>query len=366
MKQRLKIRVGIIGAGNWANYGHIPSMILLPDYEVVAIQSRRSEASQTAASKFGIRTVAESVEELVNNPEVDMVAVLTTAPQHEEGVRAAIAAGKDVYSEWPFTTSTQKAEELLELAKKAGVRHTIGLQRRLSPTNRYIADLIRDGFIGKLRSVRLHVSMNYLQAVRSKSLRWTAPPNDFSHTIAIYGGHFLDALFQTVGHPVSLSSTLVNQFAEVTIAETGEKIQTNVPDQLVLNGQFAGNAVFSVHIEGGKRNNSGVQLDITGDEGDLKITNVSAFGGVGEDYLIEGVHGDNLPLNVLSIPDSYFWVKKADMGSGALELTNLYYAFAEDVKNGTHTTPTFEDAVKMHKFFDLMNESSEKGKTIKQ
>jgi predicted dehydrogenase len=356
-----KIRVGIIGVGNWAKYGHIPSMIMLPDYEVVAVQARRKEAAEEAATRFGIATVANTVDELVNNPEVDMVAVLTTAPQHEEGIRAAVAAGKDVYSEWPFTTSTKKAEELLALVKSAGVKHMIGLQRRLSPTNRYISDLIKEGYIGKLRSVRLHVSMNYLQAIRPVSLRWTAPADDFSHVIAIYAGHFLDALFQTVGYPESFSADLVNQFPEVTIQGTGEKIQTTAPDQLVLSGRFANGAVLSVHIEGGKRNNSGVQLDITGDEGDLKISNVSAFGGVGEDYVIEGAHGDDLPLEVLTIPEKYTWVKKDDMGSGALELTNLYYAFAADAKNGTHLASTFEDAVELHRIFDLMNESSEKG-----
>jgi hypothetical protein len=41
--------------------------------------------------------------------------------------------------------------------------------------------------------------------------------------------------------------------------------------------------LFSIHIEGGKLSGSGVQIDITGDAGDLKITNTSAFGGVDED-----------------------------------------------------------------------------------
>lgn len=357
MANKKKIRVGIVGVGNWAKYGHIPSLQLLPGYEVVAVQSRRREAAEEAAGRFGIPNVVDTVEELVNHPEVDMVAVLTTAPQHEAGIRAAVAAGKDVYSEWPFTISTEKAEELLALVSKAGVKHMIGLQRRLSPTNRYIADLIKEGYIGKLRSVRLYVSMNYLQAIRPASLRWTAPAADFSNTIAIYAGHFLDALFQTVGYPESFSAVLANQFPEVTIQGTGEKIQTTAPDQLVLNGKFPNGAVLSVHIEGGKRNNSGVQLDITGDEGDLKISNVSAFGGVGEDYLIEGAHGDNIPLEILPIPEKYIWVKNDDMGSGALELTNLYYAFT----GNTHEAPSFEDAVKLHHIFDLMNESSEKG-----
>lgn len=130
---------------------------------------------------------------------------------------------------------------------------------------------------------------------------------------------------------------------------------------MVLVGRFPNGAVLSVHIEGGKRNNSGVQLDITGDEGDLKITNVSAFGGVGEDYVIEGAHGDDIPLEVLLVPEDYIWVKKDDMGSGALELTNLYYAFAADQKDGTHLASDFEDAVKLHRIFDKMQESSDKG-----
>jgi hypothetical protein len=45
--------------------------------------------------------------------------------------------------------------------------------------------------------------------------------------------------------------------------------------------------VFAVHIEGGKHHGTGVQIDITGDDGDLQITNTSAFGGVGEGSWIE-------------------------------------------------------------------------------
>ncbi len=56
-----------------------------------------------AAGTFGIRHVAGSIEELVRHPDVDIVLVLTTGPQHEEAVRAAIAAGKTVYCEWPLT-----------------------------------------------------------------------------------------------------------------------------------------------------------------------------------------------------------------------------------------------------------------------
>jgi predicted dehydrogenase len=353
-----KIRVGLIGAGNWANHGHLRVLDLLPDYEVVAVQARRREAAETAAERYSIRHIVDTVEDMVVLPDVDLVLVLNTAPQHAATVRTVIAARKDVYCEWPLTVNSDTARELADLARAAGVRHFVGLQRRLAPHNRYLRDLLADGYVGKLRSVRMHVSMNYFQALRSQALRWTAPAENFSSVIAIYAGHFLDMLFQAVGRPTEVSALLVNQFPKVTIAGTGEVIPTTNPDQLLLSARLAGSAVLSVHIEGGKRNGSGVQIDITGDQGDIRITNISAFGDVGDDYVIEGAHGDNLPLAPLEIPASYDWLPPSGLPSAVLELANLYAAFARDPIAGTHDAPDFDDAVWLHRLFDLMETSS--------
>lgn len=363
-RQKLPIRVGLVGIGNWARHGHVRVLSLLPEYELSAVYSQRHEAAVSAAEEYGFRHVAQSLDELVSHPEVDLVIVLTTAPQHEEAVRAAIAAGKDVYCEWPLTTLTSTSEELLRLADEAGVRHIVGLQRRLAPHNRYLKDLLAQGYVGKLRSVRLHASMNYFQARRSSALRWTAPVENFSSVIAIYAGHFLDMLFTATGWPASVSALAVNQFSEVIIAETGEVIPTTAPDQLVLAGTFEGGGVASIHIEGGKRNGSGVQIDITGDQGDLKITNRSAFGGVGDDYVIEGAHGDKLSLSELPIPEEYRNLPESDLPSAVLELAELYAAYARDAVNGTRHAADFSDAIRMHKLLDVALLSSKSGRRI--
>jgi predicted dehydrogenase len=166
-----------------------------------------------------------------------------------------------VYCEWPLTLSSKIAEDLLRLARKAGVRHVVGLQRRLAPTTRYVRDLIEGGFVGRLRSARLHVSMNYFQALRDNALRWTVPPENGSGVVNIYAGHWSDMLFAMVGRPTNASALMVNQFPEVTIKETGEVFKTTTPDALVVAGMLKNGAVLSVHIEGGKRNGSGVQID---------------------------------------------------------------------------------------------------------
>jgi predicted dehydrogenase len=122
--------------------------------------------------------------------------------------------------------------------------------------------------------------------------------------------------------------------------------------------------VFTAHLEGGKRNGSGVQIDITGDEGDLQITNTSAFGDVGDDYIIIGAHGDNLPLEALPVPDNYNWLPPSDLPSAVLELANLYVAYARDISAGTSLAPTFADAVRMHTIIDLIEHSSKIGSRV--
>lgn len=353
--KHLPIRVGIIGVGNWARHGHLRVLDLLPHYHLQAVYSERRDRAEAAADEYGISQVADSVDALVNHPEVDLVVVLNTAPQHEKTVRAAIAAGKDVYCEWPLTTTTADSRNLLHLAKKAGVRHIVGLQRRHAPHNRYLQDLLHQGYVGKVRSVRMHVSMNYFQAIRPNALRWTAPEENFSSVIAIYAGHFLDMLFTATGWPVSVAGLMVSQFPTVTIKETGEVIKSTAPDQLVLSGMLENGGVILIHIEGGKRNGSGVQIDITGDEGDLKVTNRSAFGDVGDDYMIEGAHGDNLAMQHLPVPAEYHRLPSSPLPSAVLELAELYYVYAQDVADGTHGAATFEDALQLHRLLDAAN-----------
>lgn len=362
MNNTQKIRVGIVGAGTWAEYGHIPSLKLLPQYEITAIFSRSQEKADAVAAQHGIKYALNSLEALVNHPEVDLVLVLNPAPSHERAIRAAIAAGKDVYSEWPLTPSKAVSQELMELANQAGVRHTVGLQRRLGPDYRYVRDLLRDGYIGELRSVRLHVSVEYFQKQRLQSLYFTVPAENFSSLLSIYGGHFFDAVFNITGHPDSIHALTVNQFKEVTLIETGAVLPHTLADQVVVSGSFANGAVLTAHLEAGKRNNFGWQLDLTGSAGDLKISNDTSFGNAFN--TIEGAQGDAQPMRVLPVPEMYDWLPASDLGGSQLELTNLYTAYARDVRDGTHLAPTFADALVMHDLIDKIEASSYNGQRV--
>ena len=358
------IGVGLIGAGNWALHGHVRVLNLLPGYELVAVQSRRREASERAAREHGFRDVVDSVEELVAHPDVDLVVVTTTAPQHAEGVRAAIAAGKDVFAEWPLTPGSGLSQSLVEEARQAGVRHLVGLQRRLAPHNRFLKDLLAEGYVGKLRSVRMHVSISGFGPRRGQALAWTIPPENFSSVASIYAGHFLDMLFEATGWPTAISALALNHFPLVTIAETGETVPTTNPDELVMIGRIGDDVALSAQVEGGKRNGTGVQIDVTGTEGDLRITNRSAFGDVGDNYLVFGSRGEREALQPLPIPASYQILPQSGLPSAVLELGEVYAAHLRAVATGEGGAPDFIDALRLHRLFDAITRSTETGQSI--
>jgi hypothetical protein len=85
---------------------------------------------------------------------------------------------------------------------------------------------------------------NFFQAKLPKALSWTAPPENFSSMMAIFAGHYLAALFAVVGQPADLPALTVNQFSEIMIIETGEKIKTTNPDEVVVTGTLVSGGVF--------------------------------------------------------------------------------------------------------------------------
>ncbi len=244
-------------------------------------------------------------------------------------VKTAIAAGKDVYCEWPLTTNTQDSEELLSLAQAAEVRHVVGLHRTLEASAQYLRDLLADGYVGRLRSVRMHVSMEYFGPTRSPALEWTLDSRNFSHVLSIYGGHFMDMLFYAVGRPQTVSAIVATQFPELTLSATAESFPNETPDAVMAIGTLEGGGLFEIQIEGGKQNHSGLQIDITGTSGDLKIWNERSFG-TKHDNILEGAQGEGSLWAELPLPDRYQRIPPSSFDVSVQDLAQLYTAFARD------------------------------------
>jgi predicted dehydrogenase len=362
MAGRSKVRVGLAGVGNWARYGHIPALRLLPEYEIVAVSSRSLEKARETARTFEIPRAYGEMEQLVNDTEVDLVVVLPPAPEHAAMVKAAIGAGKDVYCEWPLTTNTKDSEELLRLAEQRGVRHLAGLQRTVGASSLHLRNLLSEGYIGWLRSVRMHVSMAGFGPERSASLDWTIPAKNFSHMLSIYGGHFMDMLFHAVGQPTTITALVRTQFPELT-SSTGESFRNDTPDGVMVMGTLKDDAMLQIQLEGGKCHQTGLQIDITGTDGDLQVTNERSFVTKHQD-IIRGSQGEGGSWKELHTPDRFHPIPPSDLDASVQDLAQLYAAFAHDRADRGKTIRDFSDGLAMHSMIDAIYEASSSGKPV--
>src|SRR2546423_11271309 len=95
--------VGIVGVSpvrGWAATAHIPALRALPNYEIRALSAHNAESARAAGEAFGVSTVFSDHEQLVAQPDIDVVAVTAKVPHHRQLVAAAPAAGNAVYCEW--------------------------------------------------------------------------------------------------------------------------------------------------------------------------------------------------------------------------------------------------------------------------
>ncbi|MFM0395100.1 Gfo/Idh/MocA family protein [Paraburkholderia phytofirmans] len=355
---RSKIHVGIIGSGGWARYGHIPALQSLDGFEVVALSGRNKEKVRKYADEFNIGHAFDNADELVAHPDIDLVVVLAPTPEHGRLTKVAIAAGKDVYTEWPLSTTTAESDEILALAEAKGVKHVVGLQRRFSPSSRYWHDLVQQGYVGKIRAVRMSVGVDAFGEVMPEFAKWALDAANFTDVLSIYGGHFQDMLFHGVGFPAKLTAAMENQFPLTTIAETGEKIGYTSPNEVMVIGTLPGGGLFSVQLEGGQVHRTGLQIDITGTEGALRITNARGFQNT-EDNEIAGMNKDGDTFVALPIPARYASLPVSHLDASAQDVAYLYAAYARDKETGSADATSFEDALRQHRLIDQIAQTSE-------
>ena len=119
--ERLMLRIGIIGAARVATYAMIAPARANPRTVVAAVAARDPDRARAYAAVHGIARIHDSYAALVADPDIDLVYVATPPAFHLAHARLAIAAGKPVLVEKPFTMDASEAETLIAEAGAAGV-----------------------------------------------------------------------------------------------------------------------------------------------------------------------------------------------------------------------------------------------------
>jgi predicted dehydrogenase len=356
------IRVGVVGANptrGWGTAAHLPALRALDEYQIIAVATTRSDTARATAEAFGVPLAFSDFGELVVHPDVDVVAVTVKAPEHDAVIRAALDAGKHVFSEWPLGVDVEQAGRLAALAEQKGVAHVVGLQGYHAPGAVFVRELIGDGAIGTPLAVSVVTSGGPAGTRISADHRYATDVAAGATVLSISAGHVLATLARAVGQPRSLSAVVAAVNREATVIETGETVVVNAPDQVALAGRLDNNAVVSVAVQGGAApSGPGFDARIVGTEATLTVRPASPGGFHITDWAISIARQDGSDEN-LPVPDRLVPIPVSVPAGPPRNVAILYQVLAQRIRHGRPVTPDFADAADQHRLLEAIQQASD-------
>ena len=126
--------VALVGAGNLARWVHLPNLKKVPDVRLRAVYSANGPRGKSYALRFGAEYCCSEYNEVLKDPDVDTVVIVSRNAQHAPQALAALRAGKNVFLEKPMALTVDECRQLHQAVTDSGKQLTIGFNRRFSST----------------------------------------------------------------------------------------------------------------------------------------------------------------------------------------------------------------------------------------
>ena len=202
-----KVQIGIIGCGGIANNKHFPSLKACADQnEIIAFCDIIEERAVKAAKEFGTKDakVYTDYNELLKNPDIDLVHVLTPNVAHCPITVAAFEAGKHVLCEKPMAHNSSDAKKMIDAWKASGKKFTIGYQNRFREEVLALHKSCEQDELGEIYFAKAH-------AVRRRAVpTWGVFPNK-----ALQGG---GPLIDIGTHALDITLWMMNNYKPVSVS----------------------------------------------------------------------------------------------------------------------------------------------------
>lgn len=136
------VKIGVVGAGRISQFAHLSSFRGIPDCGIVALADMRPQLATQVAQRFGIPKVYSTHTDLLADPGIDAVLVVTRRDATAPVVLDALRASRHVLSEKPMAYTAEQAECLVAAARDAGVSYAVGFMKRHDSGVRRAKDLV--------------------------------------------------------------------------------------------------------------------------------------------------------------------------------------------------------------------------------
>ena len=346
-------KIGIVGVGCISGIYLENITKVFSDVEVIGVCDLIRERAENAVKKYNIPKLYEDMHELFADPEVDIVLNLTRPYQHYEVTKAALMAGKHVYSEKPLGASWEEGVALVKLAEERSLMIGGAPDTFLGAGIQTCRKLIDEGAIGEVVGATAFMTGHGPES-------WHPDPAFFYQ----YGGgpmmdmgpYYVTALINLLGAVKRVGGMVSAPFAarEATCKEHyGEMLPVSVPTSYYGVMEFASGAVASImtsfDIYGAKL----PIIEIYGSKGTLRVPDPNCFGGPVVLHT-PGKGDEEIPL-AFDYPENSRTLGLADMAS-ALEKGRLPRASYKQTLHVLEVLTGFERAAKNGGYLDITTE----------
>lgn len=293
-----KLRIGIIGAGGFAAQ-HMEAFAEIPEVEVVAFMRRTEGPLRDMQKRWGVRKGYTDHREMLDDPEIDAIDIITPTDSHKLFALDAIASGRPVFCEKPLALNATDCEEMLSAAQNAGVIHAVNFnQRGRTPVGR-MKRLIDAGYVGDVYHVNIRWGMSMQQDVRPDVGSWRFLPEQGGGTVYELI-HVFDMVRLLNGEVARVSALLNTAEDHREFIDVPEGFDVSVPDSSAFLLEYVNGAYAVVHtsfVQRGEERGRGVTVDVAGSSGRI-ITD-------GIDGILGSSGDDNVPVSNIDPGPSY-------------------------------------------------------------
>ncbi|MBI4605828.1 MAG: Gfo/Idh/MocA family oxidoreductase [Planctomycetes bacterium] len=250
-----KLGVAIVGCGMISEL-QSKALQALPDARIAGYFDTVPESARRRAEQFGARAYG-SVEEMLRDPEVGAVSICTPSGAHLEPAVAAARAGKHVMVEKPIETTVERADQIIDACRKAGVVLGAIFPRRFQEASRVLKDAVDRGRFGRIVLADVYIKWHRTQEYYALG-GWRG-------TWALDGG---GALMNQGIHGIDLLQWVLGGIAEVSaFAATLAHERIEVEDTAVASVRFSNGTLGVIEGTTGSWPGAKIRLEVGGSKG---------------------------------------------------------------------------------------------------
>ncbi len=372
MQKKPEIRIGLLGFGSmgrthtWAVrnlpffYGELPFRAI-----TAGVCTTTLEKSRLVAEEFGIPLFTCNEDELIENPDIDVIDICTPNNCHYETLKKALLAGKHILCEKPLCTTAEEADEIERLAKQQGkICGMVFNNRRLAPVLR-AKQLVDEGKLGRI----LHFHAAYLHNScidPDRRVGWKQDKTVCGGGVLFdLGSHVIDLISLLCGEIVSVNGS--SQIAYPThLDANGREWNTNADEAFYLHAVTREGAHGTLEVTKITQGvNDELSFEIYGEKGALKFSLMEPNWLYFYDTAspAKPIGGDRGFIRIECVgryPDMVFPSPKAPAGWLYGHLANMY-DYLSAVSRGESFSPSLAEGAYVQRVMDAAYRSADNG-----